>query len=89
MALPAEQVVRRILNIAGVYNYEPEDLAAALDFLSANIARFPFETLVGKTFSLDQVQAAFEYAEAVSPPRVAILPASLDHEKQSNVAPPT
>jgi putative phosphonate catabolism associated alcohol dehydrogenase len=75
VALPAEQLVRRMLQITGVYNYEPADLATALDFLSANIARFPFETLVGRTFSLDHVQAAFEYAEAVRPPRVAVVPA--------------
>ena len=73
ICFPAEQIVRRLLRLEGVYNYQPEDLATALDFLSANASRFPFENLVGRVFPLDDVQVAFEFAESSRPPRVAIV----------------
>ncbi|MBL8891808.1 MAG: zinc-binding dehydrogenase [Planctomycetaceae bacterium] len=71
---PAEQIVRRLLQIVGVYNYNPEDLEAGLEFLSKAQGRFPFEELVGKSFSLDQINAAFAFAREQRPPRVAVLP---------------
>jgi alcohol dehydrogenase len=74
VALPAEQLVRRMLCLIGVYNYEPRDLASALDFLSTHAARFPFAALVARAFPLEQAQAAFEYAETARPPRVAVIP---------------
>jgi alcohol dehydrogenase len=70
----AEQVVRRMLHIIGVYNYNPEDLETALEFLSRVQDRFSFEQLVGKSFSLGDVNAAFEFAERERPPRVAVVP---------------
>ena len=72
--LLAEQVLRRMLQIIGVYNYNPEDLDTALQFLSKVQARYPFEQLVGKTFSLSDVNAAFDFAERQRPPRVAVVP---------------
>jgi putative phosphonate catabolism associated alcohol dehydrogenase len=72
--LNAEQVVRRLLQIIGVYNYNPEDLETALRFLSEVQDRYPFEQLVGKTFSLNDVNEAFDYAERQRPPRVAVIP---------------
>jgi alcohol dehydrogenase len=72
--LAAEQIVRRMLHIVGVYNYNPEDLETALAFLSRAQGRFPFEQLVRQTFSLGDVNAAFEFAERERPPRVAIVP---------------
>jgi threonine dehydrogenase-like Zn-dependent dehydrogenase len=72
--LSGEQLVRRLLRMIGVYNYEPEDLERALEFLAGSQGRYPFEQLVGESFSLEQVNAAFEYAEQQRPPRVAIIP---------------
>jgi alcohol dehydrogenase len=72
--LSAEQVVRRMLRIIGVYNYNPEDLEVALDFLAQSRERFPFEQLVSATFSLHEANAAFEFAERQRPARVAIVP---------------
>ena len=77
VALPAEQVVRRMLQLTGVYNYQPEDLASALEFLASEVERYPFASLVGREFSLDEVQVAFDYSETVRPPRVAIVPAGI------------
>ena len=69
-----EQVVKRSLQIAGVYNYLPEDLECALRFLSGQHERIPFAGLVEKSFSLREVNAAFDYATTSHPPRVAVLP---------------
>lgn len=74
IALDAEQVVRRMIRLQGVYNYEAQDLKAAVTFLSAAVERFPFAELVGRSFRLEEIQAAFEYAEQVKPPRVALRP---------------
>jgi alcohol dehydrogenase len=71
---PVEQIVRQMLRIVGVYNYRPEDLDAALEFLARNHTRFPFADLVERTFSLDAVSDAFAYAEQERPPRVAVRP---------------
>ena len=67
-----ESVVRRCLTVAGVHNYAPRDLAAAVEFLAANHTRFPFAELVADTFSLDAADAAFRFAEAEHPVRVAV-----------------
>jgi alcohol dehydrogenase len=72
--LPAEQLVRRLLHVIGVYNYQPEDLEDALNFLSQSQGRYPFEQLVGKSFPLDDANAALDYAERQRPPRVAVIP---------------
>jgi alcohol dehydrogenase len=72
--LDAEQLVRRMIRMQGVYNYEAQDLKAALSFLSDAIARYPFAELVGQSFRLDEIQEAFDYAENVKPPRVALRP---------------
>ena len=70
----AEQVVRRLLNIHGVHNYHPQDLAAAVGFLAENSTRFPFPELVTKTFPLTECEAAFAHSIRHRPLRVAVLP---------------
>jgi alcohol dehydrogenase len=69
-----ELIVRRILRILGVYNYGPDDLAAALSFLARNNRRYGFASLVPKTFALAAVNEAINYAENAGPPRVAVKP---------------
>lgn len=81
--LSAEQVVRRMIQISGVYNYQPEDLGCALDFLAANSTRFPFQTLTGRSFALDELKEAMEFAESVRPPRVAIVPSHSERKERS------
>jgi alcohol dehydrogenase len=70
--LSGEMLVKRLLQIVGVYNYEPEDLGRAIDFLSAAHRCFPFAKLVTRSFPLDEVNAAFDHAERERPPRVAV-----------------
>jgi alcohol dehydrogenase len=74
VALPAEQIVRSLLSIIGVYNYNPDDLKAALDFLDRTRACYPFKELIGRTFTLSEANAAFSYADKQRPPRVAVVP---------------
>ena len=69
-----QAVVRRCLTLVGVHNYAPPDLAAAVRFLAAYHARFPFAGLVADTFPIDQADAAFRFAEAERPVRVAVRP---------------
>jgi hypothetical protein len=60
--------------ITGVYNYSPEDLEAALAFLSEAVERFPFTDLVERSYPLSEVNEAIRYADTARPPRVALLP---------------
>lgn len=72
--LDPERVVRRLMSIHGVHNYCPDDLWNAVEFLAEHHERFPFESLVEKTFSLTETAAAFEYAAKHRPIRVAVKP---------------
>lgn len=74
VALPAEQVVRRLLRIEGVHNYTPADLCYAVRFLADNHGRFPLAELVGGRFPLADAEAAFRHASATRSPRVAVVP---------------
>lgn len=67
-----EQIVRRLLTIKGLHNYNHEDLVYAVNFMGRNYNRFPFEKIIGKEFSLAQGQKAFEYAVNHKPLRVGI-----------------
>jgi alcohol dehydrogenase len=72
--LPAEQLVRRMIRIAGVYNYTPQDLKAALVFLAGAVDRYPFVELVAAAYPLDDANAAIAFAEKERPLRVALIP---------------
>jgi alcohol dehydrogenase len=67
-----ETVVRKCLKLVGVHNYAPWHLQHAVNFLTHNHARFPFAELVSKTFPLEEVDAAFQYAETERPVRVSV-----------------
>jgi alcohol dehydrogenase len=72
--LDPEKVVRRMLTIRGVHNYAPIDLATAIDFLAGPATAYPFRSLIGPTFSLEEAQAAFTHAHANPGTRVVIVP---------------
>lgn len=67
-----EVVVRRLLSIRGLHNYNASDFREAVEFVSRNHNRYPFADLVYDGFSLDQADAAFQYAIAHNPYRVGI-----------------
>ena len=74
MDLTAETIVRRLLRIEGVHNYQPQDLRAAIEFLESVPAESPVRNLVDRTFSLDAVNEAFQFALENRPLRVAVRP---------------
>jgi putative phosphonate catabolism associated alcohol dehydrogenase len=75
--IDAEQIVRRMLKIEGVYNYLPKDLQSGLNFLS--MTHYPFARLVSAQYPLTQINQAFSHAENVRPPRVALIPGLREH----------
>ncbi len=74
VALAPERVVRRQLSISGVHNYSPEHLAGAVGFLERAWQRYPFEALVGETYALVDLGAAFVRAARRREVRVGVDP---------------
>jgi alcohol dehydrogenase len=68
----AEQIIRRLITIKGLHNYNYDDFVYAVDFMRRNAQRFPFEQIVGKEFSLNEAEQAFAYALKNKPLRVGI-----------------
>ncbi|SIO53000.1 zinc-binding dehydrogenase [Chitinophaga niabensis] len=72
LQVDAEKVIRKLLTIKGLHNYNYQDFTYALDFITRNWEKYPFGQVVGKEFSLNEVQEAFEYAVQFKPLRVGI-----------------
>jgi len=68
----AEKMIRNILTIKGLHNYNYEDFGHALDFMSRHWQSYPFASVVEKEFSLTQAGEAFTFAAANKPLRVGI-----------------
>ena len=68
----AEQVVRRLLTIRGLHNYNLDDFIAAVAFVEQHHHRFPFADLIQDRFTLDEVDAAFAHAASSGAHRVGI-----------------
>jgi alcohol dehydrogenase len=69
-----EMIVRRHLTLCGVHNYRPRDLAAAVEFLALYHWQYPYAEVVAQSFPLADAAAAFAYAAAERPVRVAVVP---------------
>jgi putative phosphonate catabolism associated alcohol dehydrogenase len=69
-----ESLVRGIKRLQGIHNYTPQDLVYALNFLEKFGAQYPFESMVGKIFSLEEAAAAMDYAIHNPVLRVAVVP---------------
>lgn len=70
--IDAESVIRRLITIKGLHNYNFEDFVYAVDFISKNHQGFPFDEVVSKEFSLTDTNEAFQYAVTHKPLRVGI-----------------
>jgi len=68
----AEQVVRKLLTIRGLHNYNYDDFVNAALFVENNYRKYPFEELVEKEFKLHEVETAFGFANREKPVRVGI-----------------
>jgi len=72
--LDPNDLVRRMLTIKGLHNYAPEDLVVAVDFLCTAGTRYPYASLNGGSFALEQINEAFISASERSGLRVAVFP---------------
>jgi putative phosphonate catabolism associated alcohol dehydrogenase len=70
--LDAEKIVRNLITIKGLHNYNEDDLVTAVQFMEENHSAFPFDSLVYNGFSLDEVNEAFHYALTENPFRAGI-----------------
>ncbi|MBD8489507.1 zinc-binding dehydrogenase [Echinicola sp. CAU 1574] len=70
----AEYLVRNLLTIKGLHNYIPEDLATAINFLEKVHKKYPFESLVGIDYPLEELDKAFETGNKGIYYRVGIKP---------------
>lgn len=74
VSIDPNDLVRRMLTIRGLHNYAPEDLVVAVEFLSRTADRFPFDSLAGGAFALEDIEHAFESATIRPGRRVSITP---------------
>lgn len=70
------KIVRKMLTLHGIHNYQPRHLVQAVDFVSRYRLEFPFEELVSEYYSLDEINTAFVVAQSGEAIRVAIKPNS-------------
>ncbi|MCY4781729.1 zinc-binding dehydrogenase [Sphingobacterium sp. UT-1RO-CII-1] len=69
----AEQVIRKLLQIKGLHNYNYEDFNHATDFIIDNWTKYPFEKLIEKEFQFEETKEAFDYAIQHKPVRTGII----------------
>lgn len=67
-----EYIIRNLLTIKGLHNYNHADFINAVDFMENHHDSFPFEDMVFSFNSLDLVNEAFEHALTHNPYRVGI-----------------
>lgn len=72
VCISAEKMVRKLLTIRGLHNYNIQDFIYAVEFIEAHHTTFPFESLIHQSFDLNQINEAFEYAVRFNPFRVGI-----------------
>lgn len=70
--IDAEHVIRKIVTIKGLHNYNFEDLQYALKFMTAHHQEFPFDEIIEKEFPLSEAASAFDYALQHKPLRVGV-----------------
>ena len=70
--LTAEKIIRKILTIKGLHNYNEKDFASALEFVEQYHDQYPFLQLIKGPFCLEDIDIAFSYALKTNPFRVGI-----------------
>ena len=72
VSLNAERIVRKLITIRGLHNYNTDDFRAAVEFIERHHGELPVRELVDDPFGLDQIDQAFEHAKDCNPFRVGI-----------------
>jgi putative phosphonate catabolism associated alcohol dehydrogenase len=70
----AEMIVRKLLTIKGLHNYNEKDLIAAVAFIESTCEQYNFNGMVHGGFGLNQITEAYQYALDKNPFRVGIDP---------------
>jgi alcohol dehydrogenase len=68
----AEWVIRNLITIKGLHNYNLEDFLSAIEFIEAHHLTYNFENLVHEFDGIHQVNKAFKYALNSAAYRVGI-----------------
>lgn len=72
--ITGETIVRGCLTLRGVHNYSPQHLSQAMEFLEAEVERYPWPQIVSEPFPLDRIKEAFAEAASRRWHRVAVAP---------------
>jgi alcohol dehydrogenase len=70
--IDAESVIRRLITIKGLHNYNFDDIVEAVNYITDRHQKYPFNEIVSKEFELKDVDEAFKYALEHKPIRVGI-----------------
>ncbi len=70
--IDAENVVRNLLSIRGLHNYNIDHFRTAVAFIERYHAELPICDLIHDHFTLDEVNEAFEYGVKTNPFRVGV-----------------
>ncbi|MDM1292703.1 zinc-binding dehydrogenase [Sphingobacterium sp. N143] len=71
--IDAEKVIRKMLTIKGLHNYNYTDFFTAVDFIVENGQKYPFASLIEREFPLAEVNEALEYATTHKPIRAGLF----------------
>ncbi|HMP17212.1 MAG TPA: zinc-binding dehydrogenase, partial [Gemmatales bacterium] len=72
--LDPEHIVRRMLTLRGLHNYQVGDLVTAVQSLERTLDAYPWQKLIGARFSLHEVELAFQWSIKHPGQRAAIYP---------------
>jgi threonine dehydrogenase-like Zn-dependent dehydrogenase len=72
--LEAGRIVFGRITLVALATYEPWVIPQALDFMQRNLKRYPFQQLISHTFPLDEINEAFQQADAGAVIRASIVP---------------
>ncbi len=79
-------LTRKCLTVKGIHNYRPEHLGRAIRFLEMHSTRYPFDSMVGRTFPMAEINEAIEAASSGDHIRVAVLnPQGKQNERTNKV----
>jgi Zn-dependent alcohol dehydrogenase len=72
LGIDGNQLTRKYLTVKGIHNYNPKHLGIALRFLEKCSRKYPYDELVGRVFSLSQINEAIESASTGKHIRIGV-----------------
>lgn len=72
VSINPEKMIRNLLTIKGMHNYNYDDFVQAVSFFENHFNDYPFQSFIEKEFELENTTEAFEYAIKYKPFRVLI-----------------